>query len=125
MKVFIVEIGEYSDRQIVAVFSDKKKAKDYANARNGRSFSIELDDRRKTTGLPSGMFAFAVSMNIDGNHAYCYKDDCYGFNPTKTCRYKDLFQSWQFARDKKHAIKIANERRIQHIANGTMDLIKE
>lgn len=128
MKVYVVTRGSYSDYRIVGVFSSRKAAKDYANARDDHGW-----DEYEVNALempPKGMKSYRVVMDRHGNV------------PTNPSRYPDqpyievqanepedawdvwdekrgLFFADMWARDKEHAVKIANERRTVALSSPT------
>lgn len=44
MTVYLIEIGEYSDRDITTVFSNKESAKLFASLNDGHILEFEVDD---------------------------------------------------------------------------------
>jgi hypothetical protein len=122
MKVYITHKGEYSDYHIVGVYSTEENAKAAIDAGFGDDFfDTEID--KGVDQIKQGLKSFKVNMFSDGSEAdagissdipcndfayYLYPDD------RKWC----YFTCW--AKDKKHAIKIMNEKRIQKIANNEL-----
>jgi len=121
-KVFIVISGSYSDYHLVGIYSTKEKA-EYAKKLYASNNDIEeyvIDDFSDT--LPKGLFLYEVNMYKNGNVHSTYLKD-----------YRDVRYKWQcyiraknngyvafnvFAKNKKNALKIANEYRTGLIANN-------
>lgn len=119
-KVYIVNSGEYSDWNIDAAFSTLEKAKTYRDSSDyfhDNIIEMEID---KPNDFPIGKKAYRVSFRKDGT---CY---CNSVEPEKVDNktnptFHDMMVTTCWATDKKHAIKIANERRVQIIANNKWD----
>lgn len=130
MKVFIVTDGEYSGNYIKGVFSTLEKAKQAVEvwATTNGVDEYDLDDM---PAMPAnGLFPWQVSMKYNGDSSTDF------FTKTGRLEYKGVAglktdyitsnnnrQGWSatfymFAKDENHAVKIANERRTQLIANG-------
>lgn len=121
-KIFIVTSGEYSDYKIMGVFDSKEKAELYIESFHGRIEEYNLNPYNEQ--LKNGFKSFQVHMNIkgstekygvncgNGNHDDNWFADNYENNEIHL-----VANMW--ANDEKHAIKIANERRVQYIANNT------
>ena len=135
MKVYIVTAGEYSDYHIEAVFTSKERAEAFAALDDDRGVDEEETDPVGWEG-PPGLLPFKVYMKEDGSLSKdcCGRDRCSKVAPRKGKLaadhfYRDYFDSKggypmllvssTWARDEQHAVKIVNERRVQHIANGT------
>ena len=143
--IYIVTAGEYSDYHIVAVFSTEEKANAFCAMFKSREFMVEdYEVDAKVEATNKGLKQYHVNMNKDGSlfagwwnnptGISLYKDESlldnfqttdYLLDSNFNKRYndptipKELFLGvicW--AKDKKHAIKIANERRAQYIALG-------
>jgi len=123
MKVYIVTAGCYSEKSIEAVFTSKKKANEYV-----KGFSKGWDgfnDIEKFEADPEFEIVknklYEVSMDKDGKveNAFVMNsrsgniEDC-SFQDGKWCFYCD-------AKNKKHAIKIANEKRAYLIASDAWE----
>ncbi len=122
MKIYTLEDGEYSDYNIEAMFSTKKKAEEYQVWRNSH-----------TSKGPGEIKVWNVD---ETNEYYNKKYSAYVIrfvkltSEVKEIRLADVgvdtgfidvrdnFIAYIWARDEKHAVKIANERRAQHIALG-------
>lgn len=132
-EIYLVSSGSYSDYRIDAVFSTEELAQKYIDnigaAVHYGGLGIEaydLDPCEKQ--IKEGLIPFSVKMDLDGNADYpsykqTYKADYVGF------KIGDIFKIYKdgnidmiskcFAKDEQHAIKIANERRVQYIASNT------
>lgn len=120
--VYIVTSGEYSDYGINAVFSTEEKAKEYIAQFNDkgtypRPYFINeyiIDDTSKMKGKP-----YKVEMLKNGNVVIVeHKDDV--IDDDDIWAYEGKLHWHGYANDEQHAIKIANEVRIQLIANNEL-----
>ena len=116
IKVYIVTEGEYSDYGIIGVFSTKDKAEKFVEEFGGDIEEYGLD----ILCLMKNKKIYSVKMTKEGVATviledYCCIEDCinkrYGFDN------KNMY-FYCFAKDKPHAIKIANEWRTNLIANN-------
>lgn len=141
MKIYLVSDGAYSDYRIIGAFSSVEKAtaaRDYYASNEIEEFEVDAP----IPDHPPGTYLYAVSMKRDGEVISCDRDtpdDYYTCvvtwipveshqNPDGSSRpitFQDdlesrvayfLFKVW--AKSKEGAIKIANERRLQCIAEG-------
>ncbi len=123
--VFLVTRGEYSDYRVCGVFTDKKLAQKYIDSfvKIYKEFRIEnytLNPYQHE--LKNDYKPFFLRMTKEGNCTEIrIKDSSYGFEEENIYFGfdidKDLCISI-FAKDEKHAIKIANEKRVQLIASN-------
>jgi hypothetical protein len=128
-KVYIVSEGEYSDYHINGVYSTKEKA-EFAHKLfgigedwDGKPVEIEEWELDALPNHPPGMFWYEVRMNENGNVEKVHTADATDANEKWTDEWRPygdkrsvLFSQW--AKDETHAIKIANEKRVQLIASG-------
>jgi hypothetical protein len=119
-KVYLVSEGSYSDYHICGVFSTEEKARAAMELlADGDMEEFELDP---VSPHPPGMKYWSVQMHADGNVASLRQDSVSIDSPVnnREAPYgKEAY--WYFgvwARDREHAVKIANERRIQMLASG-------
>jgi hypothetical protein len=134
MKVYLVWKGEYSDADVYGVFSSEDSAKDFSNLIGGRYIEdVELDEIPPEYAAPKGKRPYEVVLKRNG--------DVVEINPPESMfssqenfelarqgksklgssmfdRDGKYFITFVFAKDKKQAIKIANDRRRQFIAEG-------
>ena len=146
-KVYVIGRGRYSDFHIEAVFSSEELANRFCEAYPGRVeeeytdpvdiefwkdwnspfiMEYELD---QVEFPPPGILMCYVSMELNGN-SYSHIENCYRHSDiglrllerdTNWPSYKDgrfYLCGVVFAKDKEHAVKIANEMRVQLIASG-------
>lgn len=119
-KVYLVTEGEYSSYHVCAAFSTEEKAKEAAALlRDGYIEEFELDP---ASPHPPGLRFWDVLMNGDGTvvHARMQSVDLATQTKENACPWSERGK-WSFdiwAKDEGHAIKIANERRIQMLASG-------
>lgn len=118
MNIFLVTDGDYSDYHVEGVYSTRKNAE--LAQKLFASDNIEEYEVDDFGNAPAGMFWYEVEMDKEGNardakihNAKCTIEDewrPYGDNKVVT------FYMW--AKDEKHAVKIANERRIRLIESN-------
>jgi hypothetical protein len=134
MKVYIVFNGVYSDRGVEAVFDNKEAADNFienAKPRNDDGSAHEWDswdveEWDMNTACPaSGRTPWRLQILKNGDLIYA------GREPNGASEIEYFHTIWHEyvvelglditvnARSKEHAIKIAGERRAQHIAMGT------
>lgn len=117
MKAYLVSEGHYSDYIVEAIFSNKEKAEDYikgftAGYNDIREFEIDPEF------VPVKNNMWKVHMRKDGIVEWC------GLVDTRSNMFEDGYSVYGNkaiftvgAKNKKHAIKIANEKRAYLIAN--------
>ena len=119
--VWLLERGEYSDREVVGVFSSREKAEVVAkaiNASEGNYYNCHephewvLDSLY--TPLSQGLLSYYVRIEFDGTvldvepRGIADRDL---YEIPRMNKRTLVISVW--ARNKEHAVKIANERRIQ------------
>lgn len=124
--VWMITSGEYSDYGVVGVFSTKELALEYKDAFNTSNYFHELYieemilDPGNTSFHKMGRVVYRVMMDRDGNTQEIARDYNYRLTDSEFSAnivdYKLYVLCW--ATDEKHAAKIANEIRVQKIANG-------
>lgn len=136
MKVFVVTSGRYSDYGINAMFSTRELAESYIELFNPEADFNEidewaLDDDPHLTEIKSGRKQYQVDLKKDGEVLEVVLSDNTNFrniyywffaeyfSETRSFGNTDRMSLYCFATDKTHAIKIANEIRIQILANNT------
>ena len=125
--IYLVSKGEYSDYDIVAVLEKKEDAQlfidkfqiDDSNYHN----DMEIETRVLNPWIPElkkGLRSYRVRIDKEGNISECILND-----DIPTCSVSDFFFDCIqrlvvdcMARDKNHAIKIANDKRIMAIAEN-------
>lgn len=133
--VFLVEAGYYSDRYVVGIFSSEEKAR-YAKSlypEGHNPIPIVID---KLFEHPHGMKFFLVTMCKDGSEYtdHFRKQSVSQEDPEETFFFKEVdyhiydeksvyFGVW--ATDEKHALKIANEKRIALLAQNMLTTNRE
>jgi hypothetical protein len=137
-KVWIIEQGSYSDYRVVGIFSTEQKAQqvcDWINSRQTYGDKAEVTWRCLDPAielLNSGLSQWRVQMLRDGSTERVeQQDDTYDLEGSAHIwdRPRAPFYAGKggvqaalvakvWARDSDHAIKIANERRVQMIASG-------
>lgn len=117
MNVYIVSTGCYSDWSIVAICSSEEKAKDvmalYPKSDLNEIETWELDAH----GNRPGQRIWQVRMNPEGETSWV--EPCPHLHEDYISSPERCFH--MFAKDKTHAVKIANERRIQLLAENKWD----
>jgi hypothetical protein len=120
-RVWIVQQGEYSDRSIVGVFTDQETADEFAHACDG--FWIDYPVNEPFERRAEGTHWHHVYMNRDGDTKEVRKSHYWeNVDPTvMLVMHDDGFHLFGcFACDEEHAVKIANDRRRQMIAEGKL-----
>lgn len=128
-RVFVVTSGEYSDYGIEAIYTDRALAEAYIKGRKEEYSPPEIEEWRLDVGaefLNMGYHSYRVRMDRDGNSPEFGRGvvlNCPETNDSislDTDNYfwpqEALFHVW--AKSPEHAVKIANEHRVQMIANG-------
>jgi hypothetical protein len=136
--LYLVTDGDYSDRHVDSVFSTKEAAQKWIETLvpDGEIEEFELDPDIARFNIPPGMKPFRVCMDRNGDNAEARHLGACGEVPDpceiyrkgkweihilkeyKKAGFTETIQTFMFARDEKHAIKIANERRTGLIASG-------
>ena len=124
--IYIVSSGCYSDYHIDAVFDSKELAEKFVETFNENNMfhnqmrieEWELNPLKKE--LKKDFNPYFVRMKRNGDTIEiggCIYPSDYIEKETKL-DYEGNMLTYVMARDEKHAIKIANERRVQFIASG-------
>jgi len=126
-KVFLITAGTYSDYRILGACSTRYAATEWASLYP--DYEIEEFELDQVPAHPSGHQLRSVRMDSDGNVVPIFG------KVTMVCEPDSNANEWKqdaayktppiatmwirvWARDARHAIKIANEKRIQAIASG-------
>jgi hypothetical protein len=118
MKVYIITKGEYSDYHICGVFSTMKVAKKASDLYGG---DVEIEEHKLDVipDHPVDHLWYSVFMTKEGDTKNVSLSDS---TASRKVEWQPAFELgvefFMWAKDEKHAIKIANERRIQLIANN-------
>ena len=142
MNVYVVTSGEYSDYRINGMFSTEVKAQEFieVNKEKRKKHSsyyyddfndieeYELDCSDKYFPLINqGYEYYYVAMEKDGNsnvnehYIFHFHESFEIIKPTYKPGLKSFLQCYLWAKSPEHAVKIANEKRAQLIANGEWD----
>ena len=129
MKVFVVTDGWYSDYHIMCVCSTREKALEAIAVHSLVEANIDEYELDAFNVPPAGMSRWIVQMEVNGDtrDAFTTPFPITGqIAPTKTdiarrnTHIYPPFSCQCWARDREHAIKIANEHRVQAIASGEL-----
>lgn len=119
--VYVVTEGNYSDYHICAIYTTEKTAQSLANKIGGRVEAYELN----TEGIPPEHDRWFVRMARNGDVIETDKRSWTYYNRavessiiTSGRLYWEHLYCECWARNKRHAVKIANEQRTQLIATG-------
>jgi hypothetical protein len=118
LKIYVLEVGAYSDHHVVGVFSAEENAQRYAEAHGLK------DDAHMTayvldagmTEVEQGLSFFDVALCLDNGETYraCKTERAWHpeeyYPASRSAIGRDLYHTYCWARDKTHAIKIASER---------------
>lgn len=127
-KVYVITSGDYSDYGIDGIFDSEESAKKFISAFNQKSAFYEMKIEEWELNpmekyIRKGQKAFSVRMNKNGGVTDVeWEDSSFGFKRNKGIIFsfdKKIMNCYCFANDEKHAVKIANEKRAQIIANNT------
>jgi len=138
--VWVIEAGSYSDYHVVGVFSTKENAERALGwlSAGGAEYLYrpsvgEWEMDPAIAELNAGMDQWSVCMDYDGTverakveeSRYDLNVDIRAWLRTKAPAYggkgvNDAVEGTVWARDEEHAIKIANEKRLQRIASGEL-----
>lgn len=118
--IYLVMAGEYSDRHVIAVCSTREKAEAVVKAETTQYETPDIVpwEMDETPTLPPGYKAFWVRMDHEGNTSRVMETNSYAAElpPREN---SSSFRCFEVkATDVAHAIKVANEKRIQMIARG-------
>jgi hypothetical protein len=134
MKLYLVWSGSYSDKELCGIYSTMEKAQE-AHEQFDADNDIEERESDEMPEHPPGMTFWNVAMKKDGSlwHGqFNYPTPSRESSRGRTKEYYDPDYDWTagvskktahvvfhvWARDAEHAIKIANERRVQLIATN-------
>lgn len=128
-KIYVVTSGAYSDYGIDAVFDTEELAKKYiASFNKGGFYEMFIEEwilNPNKEEIKEGRKAYRIRMDKQGNTTEIeWSNSAFGFKEKIgdgiSFTYNNQFMNcYCFAKDDKHAVKIANERRIQYIASGS------
>ena len=116
----LVTTGEYSDYSVVGVFSSRAFAQEYVQKLSG-SYSRfnEPEPLQIDQNFESGKFPFVVTMDREGNTNSIMRHEGSFFNcavwfvgPNRHTNNQQWIHCECWADDERHAVKIANEKRI-------------
>ena len=135
MKVYVITHGDYSDYRIVTIFISKKKAKEFMKIITDCRLEVyETDSSDILSEVNKGRVLYRVVMDYDGTMEVCELDEVSYCNYTGSLRiwprtqapvYKrkkvnDAIMGTVWATNELHAAKIANEFRVQRIAENKL-----
>lgn len=117
-EVYVVTSGEYSSYQIEAVFDNMETAEMIARLfYDGRVETYELNPSMPGEDkIRNGLFPFRVWMSKDGS-GDAFRMDADDFE-SQIHIYLGRLNIHVWAKDREHALKIANEKRGMILANG-------
>ena len=118
--IYAVTSGCYSDYRIDALFDTKELAEKFIKSVNNRDFNDieEYDLNPKEYELNNNYKVYFIRMDEKGNVLHIEEtDNTYSiFNDNVGYCVKRNMYTTVWAKDEKHAVKIANERRINEIS---------
>lgn len=119
--IYAVTDGDYSDYRILGLYSTIEKAERAKKLFAAHNDIDEWSVDKEPDGVPAGMFRYSVRMYKDGRVESANIESAEYMPSREWAPYGDdqtvHFDMW--ATDEKHAIKIANERRLRLIAEST------
>lgn len=121
--IYVVNSGSYSDYRVDGLFETKELAEEYM-----KSYPKSYDDYNsikeyelnpESVKIQEGLFKYTGWMKKNGDSKYIARDpdSDEGFIIS---RGKDNFRFCVYAQNENHAVKIANEKRVQMIANNEL-----
>ena len=120
-KIYIVTSGEYSDYGIDAVFTDKELAEKFIKEQKGE---IEVWEANEYTKIPQNRDVYQVIIYVDNGEIQGTEKTNSNWHDAlndnmlfwrKICGIeRGRLVIYCFAKDREHAIKIANEKRVQY-----------
>jgi len=122
--VYLVVSGEYSDYTVHAGFTNESRANEYKDAICADDVeAMELDPPDDLIRYPKGYGAWVVWMHKDGNCENSpRRTDIRNLNDTSLrvthAHATSGYVFYVVAANMEHAVKIANEKRVQMIANN-------
>lgn len=121
MIIYACESGAYSDYSVDALFTQRADADLYVRAHGGSVVERQVD--QDMTEYRKGLAPYWVIMDRSGvarvADIYRTVEPDKANHETRKGYERDEWIFYMWARDKQHAVKIANERRVQHLALGT------
>lgn len=138
-EIYAVSTGTYSDYGIVAVFSTKEKAEEFMKFVPSEDYNdietYELDPD-VAAQIREGYSPYYVLMLRDGTTETIHRHEVGMYSvgssawihrrstlPSRvTPRLPDCIVVHAMAKSEEHAVKIANEKRVQFIANGEWEV---
>lgn len=138
-KIYVVTAGSYSEYHICGVFTERKLAEEYIDILDARTGYCEIEEYEANElsavqQIPKGYRFYDVYMNKEGNtkkvsnrlpsstfalNRFLKEGKANFFIAKKHLDERITSPIIVLAKDETHAVKIANERRIQWIANNT------
>lgn len=125
--IYVVTKGDYSDYEVVSIFDNEDKAQEFCNRynENAEYYKAEVEIYKLNymgNQAHKHLYAYQFTMERNGdtskprwryNHQRETEIEIY--TPSN-----GVYRLWcnVWAKDAEHAVKIANERRTQMIANG-------
>ena len=125
--VYVVTSGSYSAYGIEIIWSTKELAEEYlAKYPDGRIEEWDMDNPNAIGMMRGSCFMYCVQMNHDGTIRHIAKGDREYFDIDEEVRivrnHKDhadvYFWMDKICKSEEHAVKIANDKRRQIIAEG-------
>jgi len=119
MKLYMVTDGDCSDYCVRGIYSTPEKA-EWAKKLYAAKNDIDEIEVDALPDAPPGMLWYFVKMDVAGNSPDVRRVNAGYAGQDKWAPYGDNehVSFYQWAEDEQHAVKIANERRAQLIANG-------
>jgi len=127
-KVYLVEYGEYSDKGISSVHTNRDEANAIARNDGSQVLEYELDepfDENARPYLRPGEYQYLVRMMHDGNRASVIEEFDKTYNEARCLWVNSQWINGRcWARSEGKAIKIINDRRSGWLAAGKPNGVK-
>ena len=135
-KLYMVTIGCYSDYRVCGIYSTKELADEAVKCWTTQYDTAEIEEQvlDELPDHPPGLYPYKVTMAQDGSNktvrtsisldlqADSVDKEFKTHNGRYTYVTTGCYCFYMFAEDEVHAVKIANERRVQIIANNQWPL---
>lgn len=120
-KVYIVTSGCYSAYQIDNVFLSKDDAKWFLkHYKEADSWDVRIEEY--DIGVRKEYILYGIGMDLSGD---TFRVEMMDYDDSSGEYFDERYKTYNFcieAKNRKHAIKIANEHRIQHISERNQNI---
>ena len=128
--IYAVSDGSYSDYGVIAIFEDEQKAEAFRKW-HGYDYVEEFPLNPELPAMRPGwnLYQFSMDRSGDTEHMQLLHEPASTEHKTEIDYYSNYIGSHLWcvvvARDELHAVKIANEKRVQFIAENAWPIYRE